>query len=233
MNWLREMNVITVVNGTLGNGISNEKLEINRIQIDGKCNDITIIAQFFIAIHTLFDLPIVTAFPITNEEVEEIVMEQIAIHFNKIQKIIINNRLERIQLMEIKDFSKNKFLEMSRFNQIHPIIRELYFSSEIIPLEHNFLTFRENKKRYQVLNEKIGIPSQADSSFLDVIMFIKKSFGVSKEDNHTSVISPAGWKIKNDIKKLESIKLFSQYFNLELIVDSDNGQILAIDLLNR
>ncbi|WP_088011691.1 hypothetical protein [Gottfriedia acidiceleris] len=165
MDWLREMNVMAVVNGTLGNGISNEKLEIKRVQIDKKCNDITIIAQFFIAIHTLFDLPIVTAIPITNDEVEEIVMEQIAIHFNKIQKIIINERLERIQLRKIKDFSKNKLLEMSRTNQIHQIIKELYFSSEIIPMEHNFLSFRVNKKLYQVLNEKIEIPAQTDSNF--------------------------------------------------------------------
>ncbi|MGG2028000.1 hypothetical protein AB1282_20065 [Gottfriedia sp. S16(2024)] len=233
MNWLREMNVKTGVNGTLGNGISNEKLEIKIVQIDKKRNDITIIAQFFIAIHTLFDLPLVTAIPITNDEVEEIVMEQIAVHFNKIQKIVINDRLERIQLREIKDFSKYKFLEMSRYNQIHPIIRELYFSSDIIPLEHNFLTFRENKKLYQVLNEKIEIPFQTDSSFLDVIKFIKKSFGVSEEDNHTFVISPAGWKLRNEIKNLESIKLFSKYFNLELIVDNENSQILSLDLLNR
>ncbi len=136
---------MTAVDGTLGDRISNEKLEIKRVQIDKKCNDITIIAQFFIAIHTLFDLPIVTAIPITNDEVEEIVMEQIAIHFNTIQKIIINERLERIQLREIKEFSKNKFLEMSQTNQIHPIIKELYFSSEIIPLGYKFLTFRENK----------------------------------------------------------------------------------------
>lgn len=139
------MNIMTAVDGTLGDRISNEKLEIKRVQIDKKCNDITIIAQFFIAIHTLFDLPIVTAIPITNDEVEEIVMEQIAIHFNTIQKIIINERLERIQLREIKEFSKNKFLEMSQTNQIHPIIKELYFSSEIIPLGYKFLTFRENK----------------------------------------------------------------------------------------
>lgn len=233
MNWLRELYDLQVINGNLANGIHNEKLEIKRVHINDKCTDITIIAQFFIAQHTLFEIPISTAIPISNVEVEEIVMKEIAIHFNKIQKIIINDRLVRIQLMEIKEDSKYRFLEMEQSNQIHPIIKDLYFSSEIFPLEYNFLTFREHKKRYQVIIEKVEIPSETDSSFLEVIKFIKKSFGVSDDFNHTLVISPTGWKLKNDIKNLESIKLFSQYFNLELFVDSDIGQILSIDLSNR
>jgi len=110
LNWIRELNDIPVIKGSkLVNGVSNEKLEIKRIHLNDKLNDITIIAQFFIANHTLYDLPISTAFPITNVEVEEIVMKEIAIHFNKIQKIIINDRLERIQLMEIKDNTKKNF----------------------------------------------------------------------------------------------------------------------------
>lgn len=233
MNWISEMSFFPVINGTISNGISDEKLEIKRVHIDNEVNEITIIAEFFIAQHTLFDLPLVTAIPITNVEVEEIVMEQIAIHFNKIQKIFINDSLERIQMMEIKEISKKKYLEMVQTNKVHPIIKEIYFSSDITPLEHNHLTFREYKKRYVIINEKIEIPTKVDSSFLEVINFIKKSFGVSKDNDHTFVILPTGWILRNEMKNLKSIKVLNQYFNLELIVDTEVGQILSIDLSNR
>lgn len=231
MNWISEMSFLPVINGTISNGISDEKLEIKRVHIDIEVKEITIIAEFFIAQHALFDLPISTAIPIRNVEVEEIVMKEIAIHFNKIQKVILNDHLERIQFMEIKDDSKKKFLEMVQSNEVHPIIKEIYFSSDISSLEHNFLTFREHMKRYKVLNGVVENPPKVDSSFLEVIKFIKASFGVSKDANYT--LLPTGWILKNDIKNLESIKFFNQYFNVELIVDIEVGQILSIHLSNR
>ena len=122
---------------------------------------------------------------------------------------------------------------MVQSNKVHPFIEELYFSSEIIPLEYNILTFREKKKRYQIINQKIEAPFEINDSFLEVIQFIKDSFCVSNDTHYSCVVMPSGWILKNELKNHESIKLLSQYFNLELIVDIDVGQILSIYLSNR
>ncbi|EOV9528345.1 hypothetical protein ACE41A_16425 [Bacillus cytotoxicus] len=128
MNWIKKVSVnpLNEKSFEMSPANSNDELRIQSVHLEREDNNISILAQLFMANHILYDVPtLLSAIPITSPQINEI-----ANHFNKFQKIYVNNQLKRIQFQELKSFSKNQFKDMLKNNAIHPIVQELYFLTE-------------------------------------------------------------------------------------------------------
>ncbi|HDX9589324.1 hypothetical protein [Bacillus multifaciens] len=233
MNWVKKKSDYPLGNESfvMDDGIDNE-INIQNVCLERVSDNISIIAQLFIANHILYEIPtVLTAIPITNQKIEGIVVNEIAIHFNKIQKIYINKRLERIQFQELKDVSRNRFKDMLKNNLIHPIIKELYFLGEKESLEDRYINIGKRQQvQYEVLKEYVEPSTIIDSDLLHVIWFIKNTFCITEK---SFTILPIGWELKDNLKELETLKLFNQMSDSLLItVDSETAKVLYINFVS-
>ncbi|EMA6344004.1 hypothetical protein ACH0R4_RS10310 [Bacillus cytotoxicus] len=235
MNWLKKVSVnpLNEESFEMDSVNSNDELRIQSVHLEREDNNISILAQLFMANHILYDVPtLLSAIPITSPQIEDIVTNEIANHFNKVQKIYVNNQLKRIQFQELKSFSKNQFKDMLKNNAIHPIVQELYFLTEKESIEDRYINISEKQQvKYKVLKEYIEPPTIINSDLTRVMWFIKNTFYLTEA---SFTVLPIGWELKNNLKELEILKLFNEMSDSLLItIDSENNKVLYIDCINR
>ncbi|MFD3449456.1 hypothetical protein ACFDTO_33295 [Microbacteriaceae bacterium 4G12] len=226
MKWLREQSVHIASDEPLilEAGDPDPHVHIQTVQLEGQTDNISVIAQLFIAPHLLYGEYCLTAIPITSKEMEERVEREIAIYFNKIQKIYVDRKIERFQFQKLKDTSRDQFQEMLQGNLIHSVVKELYFLAEKEPLENQI---SKQQVRYKVVKEYLPAPTTLDPDFLHAMHLIENT--ICKVEQSFALL-PIGWKLKEELREFETLKVFSALFDsVFLTVNPETNQVLYME----
>ncbi|OXS61423.1 hypothetical protein B0G93_10676 [Bacillus sp. V-88] len=227
MNWIEKDIDVTSTDHEVFPHEHNFSIE--NFKVEETSNTISTVGQLLTANHVLYDIPtLMTPIPITSQAIEEVAINEVAIHFDNIQKIYVNNQLDRIQLRELKESSRRLFMDMLKENSIHPFVKELYFLKKREPLEDRYINIsRCEKIRYKVLKQRV--PRSSIKVPEEIINFVKDTF-CNREKVFT--ILPIGWKLSDKLLELEALKLLSEVSDsLFIQVDADSNKVLYLEII--
>jgi hypothetical protein len=227
MDWIKKELDVTNDNLEVIRSQQDEEFLIENFKVEKTVETISNVGQLLIANHVLYEISgLMTAIPITDNEIEQVAINEVATHFNKVQKIYVNQQLNRIQCRELKERSKRMFNEQLKEKRIHPFVKELYFLKEKDSFEDRYINISNCEKvRYKVLKQ--NVPPSSIKAPTDIINFIKDSF--CQKQNHFTVL-PIGWELSNELLELESMRLLSEVSDtLFLQVDPNSNKVLYME----
>lgn len=194
------------------------KLDLSEIK---PCFDT--ISHFFLSLSTTGEQPNVTYLPIPNEKIYEMALQCLGTHFADVKSVAINGDVKQLILREVVYESEKKLQEARLNNEIHPIIMDLFFSSDLnnITKPHEV----QNKTVYKIINSKIE--TYQSTGFEATWNFLSNCY--SREGD--LLVTPGNWYLNDELKNSVALRYFSaKVSKLNLWVNSDTLEVLYLHM---
>ncbi|MDH5160314.1 hypothetical protein [Heyndrickxia oleronia] len=206
-----DLNIETLDNiGRRTPRMSSEKLEAKETN-----DQPSSLAQYIMAPFILVDSNGINDIPVFDKISQEVVLEEIAPHFSELKKITIDDQLF-IRVQNVKESSKNSFLNLVKNNRLNKIVNDIYSNRNSSWPPDRFIA-----KEYKVNLEIIEKSFEPD--ILVLWDFFKRSF--IKENGFMSIL-PSGWTFDESFKDRIAVRAFASVCNsMEIVVNEDNNTI--------
>jgi hypothetical protein len=201
--------------------IENGDFEIEYLPKQISLPNMNEVCQLLAAFHVIINNETLTIIPIKNKKTLDLVLTEITPHYSEVRKIIINNKVEEINLKDLKDESKKIFEKLSS-DGIYPVIPDLYRDNKISRIRGS----QSNIKFFSLVYEKIT-PLNIEGTVI-VEKFFKDSFFA--KDNFVS-LTPTGWYLTNELKNSVTLRSFCTFATqIVLTVDLYDNSVLRLDI---
>ncbi|WP_127530656.1 hypothetical protein [Paenibacillus kobensis] len=216
MNWLKQMDNYMFCSNT---ALEQPEFSIETVH---SCNAdyLTEIGQFMIA---PVDDNTQIQIPVKNKNAYDVILQDLAPHFDKVQAVYVQESIEQVILSQLKAGSQKRLEDLVRKQTVSPLVRDLYRSG-ISKSDH----FPMKLQWFQLINAEMDGYGNIVAS--DLIWFIENTFLA----NGTLAILPTGWKLNDDLKNSIALRFFARHFdNVCIGVSLDmNVEMLQISNCN-
>ena len=179
---------------------------------------ISSIAQYYLAPFILVSSNGILDIPIVDDKTLDIVIKDIAPHFNKVVKITTNEKLTDIRLQNVRESSKIHFMNLKESRKINAIVNDIYSEGT----SHWGETF--TPKEYRVTLELVR--KTANHDILSMWDFFKHTFVQSYGG---MAIIPSGWSFDESFKDRVAVQSFASVCNeMTITINSENNFITSI-----
>lgn len=224
MDWLNKIDKITFFKNVKENTSTNFRVTTinNPGNIDPKFTSLTqyILISYKKQLDTLRS-SVVTHIKIPNADLFEQIIQEVALHFKKIELILEGQNVTEVMLSEPVESSLEQINEL----KINPIINDIFMR-------------KGNYKHLQPYQVKHKMLYEVDSSFIDLYENIEFdsvydcicAVSAGKED---VLIYPKNWIVNDDLKDSLAIRYFSNHRNtkgLYLLVDTETNLVLHVHI---
>lgn len=191
-----------------------EKLEVD--EPSGK--EISSIAQYVLAPFILVSSNGMFDIPIVDDKTLDIVMKDIAPHFNKVVKITTNEKQVDIRLQNVRENSNIHFINLKENRKVNAIVNDIYSEGTLNRGE----TF--TRKEYRVTLELVR--KTASHDILSMWDFFEHTF---VQTYGGMAIIPSGWSFDESFKHRVAVQSFASVCNeMTVTVNSENNSITSI-----
>ncbi|MBN6885394.1 hypothetical protein ACUXCC_000534 [Cytobacillus horneckiae] len=200
----------------------NGELKIHKIENDKNLTHMSEVCQIFAALDVISEEDGMTAYPTSNHQATQLIMEEVVPHYEVVKEIFIDGELKEINVFRLKNNSR-RIIEELLLEGVYPVIPDLYRSKSI-----NRSNYPRRLKYYSINKELINQIYNKETD--DVFSFFNSSF---LAENQPLALQPTGWKLQSQLKDSYTIRAFSTFAKqLVLIVnDLDNG-VIGLDIYN-
>ncbi|MCP3773539.1 hypothetical protein NLX71_09470 [Paenibacillus sp. MZ04-78.2] len=176
------------------------------------------IAQFFIAPFIYINPNGVLHIPIGKEFIYEKLIEEVAPHFERIRKVTSGEQVQ-VMLENVKETSKENFLSVFNTGNINAIALDLYANGSA-SLETGSHTIKEYKVNLEAVTRTLG------HDIVSIWNFFKHSF---VQINGQLVLMPNNWNFDESFKDRITVQAFSSVCSsMTILVNTDNNLITSI-----
>jgi hypothetical protein len=199
------------------NRIQNQSVSF--IKSDKRLNQMSEICFFYAAPDVILeDHHSVLVFRDIDQWLHEVVMQELVPYYKEVKQFFVHGKFKEIQLSELKEESK-KLVKGLISQDFFPVVSDLYRRRESTQSTGNskfkFFVIRKESVNSLVLKE--------------YDCFKQFVFNHSFQKNKPFVISPAGWKLQEDLRDSITIRYFSNFAEqIVLLVNTVDDSILAI-----
>lgn len=180
---------------------------------------ISSLAQYFLAPFLLVDSNGIFDIPAVDKIIQDIVIKEIAPHFNKTVKVSYENQII-IRVQNVKESSKTHFLNLIKNHRVNAIVNDLY-SKDPTNWEGNF-TIKEYKVNLHAVKKSV------ENDILPMWNFFERSFVRAYGD---LVILPNGWVFDESFKARIAVQAFAGVCNsMTITVNQENKMISSIQI---
>jgi hypothetical protein len=197
---------------------NHPRVEYEKLYIEEPCErNISSLTQYFLAPFILVDSNGILDIPVFDNDIQNIVLKEIAPHFSRVTKVTINNNVN-IRVQKIKESSKIRFLNQVNNRSINAIVNDIYLQ-ESTRWEGNF-TIREYKVNLE------AVKKLSDNDILPLWDFFYRTFVRAQEN---MVILPNGWAFNESFKDRIAVQSFASVcHSMTVIVNQENNLITSI-----
>lgn len=182
----------------------------------------SVTSQFFLALALSSEKDTIITLSILQKDILKELMENIAVHFQEVKGIYINETLDSIILSHVNTKSSLLFNKNNEEDLIHPIIKNLFFFAN----SSKDLKYEVSKKLFKINKSRID-PFKTES-FENTWRVIEKCFS----DENELVIRPKHWVLDDELKNSIALRYFSTVAsNVYLWVNEDTLDVLYLHLV--
>ncbi|MCM3702092.1 hypothetical protein [Paenibacillus macerans] len=192
-----------------------EKVDLNRIP-----QTMTALGQFFTVASLWVEPDTMVILPAEDEEMHNLVVDQLAVHFEKVRYLIRGDKVEEVNMQRLKKGSAELFGAAD--TGIFPVLKDLY--REPRPTERQWS--RKSLLYYTV--ETGRLQAYDASGTEDIKRFLQKAYF---DRGESFVLQPLGWTFEEDLRESVALRFFAGFVPfLTLIVDGDTHEVLSLEL---
>jgi len=195
------------------------KVEYERLDIEEPFEQqISSIAQYFLAPFILVSSNGMLDIPIGDDKTLDIVIKEIAPHFNKVVKITTNEKQVDIRLQNARESSKIHFMNLKENRKVNAIVNDIY--SEGTSSWGETFTPKEFRVNLALVRKTDNHDILSMWDFFEHT-FVQASGGMA--------IIPSGWSFDESFKDRIAVQTFASVCNEMMItVNSENNFITSI-----
>ena len=199
--------------------IKHPKVVYDRLDIEEPSGQqISSIAQYYLAPFILVSSNGMLDIPIVDDKTLDIVIKDIAPHFNKVVKITTNEKLTDIRLQNVRESSKIHFMNLKENRKVNAIVNDIY--SEGTSSWGETFTPKEFRVNLDLVRKT------ANHDILSMWDFFEHTF---VQTYGGMAIIPSGWSFDESFKDRVAVQSFASVCNEMMItVNSENNFITSI-----
>jgi hypothetical protein len=178
---------------------------------------ISSLTQYFLAPFILVDSNGILDIPVFDNDIQDIVLKDIAPHFNRVTKVKTKNQVI-LRVQNVRESSQIQFLNQIKNGRINEIVNEIYSKGTTGWGGH--FTIKEYKVNLEAVKKSI------DNDILPMWNFFERSF---VQAYRNLVILPNGWAFDESFKDRITVQSFAGVCNsMTVIVNQENNMITSI-----
>lgn len=195
------------------------KVEYEKVDIDEPSGqEISSIAQYLLAPFLLVSSNGMLDIPIVDDKTLDIVIKDIAPHFDKVIKTTTNEKLTDIRLQNIRESSKIHFMNLKEHRKINAIVNDIY--SEGTSNWGETFTPKEYRVNLDLIKKTTNHDIVSMWDFFEHT-FVQAYGGMA--------IIPSGWSFDESFKDRVAVQSFASVCNeMTVTVNSENNFITSI-----
>ena len=194
-------------------------LNIERLSENKDTYEISDVFLFFASPNIIFNIDFLTALPTPTKFSLNVILNEMAPHYNKVQVIKKKDNITTINLKFLKKHSQRLLNKALLEGVLGGIINDIYRTNELHISMH-----RLNLKYYKVNGKYIQTVKL--EGFDRVMEFLESSFLTS---GGPFTLSPSGWTLEEELKNSIAIRAFSSFSKeIILVVDSADNTVVAV-----
>lgn len=176
------------------------------------------IAQYLLAPFILVSSNGILDIPIVDDKTLDIVIKEIAPHFNKVVKITTNEKQAVIRLQHVREISKIHFMNLKESCKVNAIVNDIY--SEGTSNWGEIFTSKEYRVNLELVRKT------ANHDILSMWDFFEHTF---VQTYGGMAIIPSGWSFDEFFKDRVAVQSFASVCNeMTVTVNSEKNIITSI-----
>ena len=191
-----------------------EKFDIE--ELSGQ--QVSSIAQYLLAPFILVSSNGILDIPIVDDKTLDIIIKEIAPHFNKVVKITTNEKQAVIRLQHVREISKIHFMNLKESRKVNAIVNDIY--SEGTSNWGEIFTLKEYRVNLELVRKT------ANHDILSMWDFFEHTF---VQTYGWMAIIPSGWSFDESFKDRVAVQSFASVCNeMTVTVNSEKNIITSI-----
>ncbi|MFM9279637.1 hypothetical protein [Paenibacillus jiagnxiensis] len=220
MEWVKEVSKEYVYSRF--NSCSDQDGEIELLKSKEKTgtNNITTLAQFYLAMAIHHPEGTYSSIPIANTYSYEKIKIELSPHYKKVQVVYVNKIPQFIIFQSARNESIEQIKQLAQINKINPIIEDLFLKQ---PEKH---AISSPSTRYYLI-KKSYIQDVDNPDFEPVWNFLQMSYG---RERGVSLV-PNGWKFYDGLLTSKAIGFIAnRCYELVFAVDISTNAVIGLDI---
>jgi len=221
MNWLTPVEtsgLFTTKDGHDFNFPRIKKLNLDEVMQQGVFDTTT---EFFLSLTASISEPNQLNIPIPNNDTLNMLVERLGKHYTSVKVALLNSNPVTLTLVELIRNSEELLKEMVASNEIHPIVKDLYHTSNKAVTPHEVT----NKLVYKI--EATKIEHCNDESFEPTWILLEVSYQCEGD----LLLVPRKWYLTDDLRHSIALRYFSgKVKTAYLWVNSDTQEVLYLHI---
>ncbi|UJF35542.1 hypothetical protein [Paenibacillus hexagrammi] len=180
--------------------INQARPQFENVVVNKSANQqLSSLAQFFIAPNILVDSNAIWHIPVSEEVIYNQVTKEIAPHFEKTSKVTNGNQVQ-IMLQNISESSRIMFMDLFSSNKINPIVLDLYSQATTSKQIMN-----NRVKSYKVNLQEV--PRLIEHDIVHMWNFFESTF---IKNGEYLIMMPNNWKFDDAFRERISVQAFCE-----------------------